>query len=1091
MSHYPSRGDTGGGRGGPRDGGRGGGAGGAGGGRYGSGGGSGRGGQYGGYSGGYGGGQHGAGGNSQGGGYANTGGRHGGQSRPPPPPPAQYGGTQAHGGFGQGGYGPAQQPAQAPPAPSLAKAEGDDVQDEPVLRKDHASIGVPIRLTSNCFGVELREERMKWYKYEVLITQDERANSGGTSRRKPGPLPRALLREVWTAVERAEERAEETGQAKHFKGIRAAYDGGAACYADEELPPDLRLTRASLLNPFHVTNIKIDIRPRDTFTLTVRNPLAVPVQSLRNYVTGYGTFRFGEVAEALSAINVMFRHGPCATLYSTRTSFFQIPSAQGDTLIVSPNFLQLIRKSSMLQRYAYEDRGFFAAIRPCQRGLQLTLNSTSTAFFIKGRLADFIIGFLTGPGGRSPDLASLPELAFVQVNRLLRRLDIVVDRRDSLLKTKVKGRGLVPKRARDVRFLVNGTEETDVEEYVLKQFGIRLQHPDWPVVETKKDVYYPLELISLNDKNKFNRRLTRDQQTLASKFQAMKPAEKIRYIRRIRGEFVTPLCAPLLTACGLLVDTATKQVDGRVIAPPASSTPSATRPAKCWATTRSSQGRWLDDARDRQPFGIFLDDLLQKAAALGLRCTVDVQRLAQRATYEQRADEPPKKTLHSAVFQAEQVFGKKPKLLIWVFAEAKSADYPVFKFESVKLGIASQAIQSKKIRKLDVQLAVNLSMKINGKLGGQKFRLDANSTAGVSGKHAGWLSQRKPMVVGADLSHEPDRPSVAVLTATMHDQAVICAEAASVQPLIEPGEDTPPRSRAKKQEVIRDAHKLFLTLLKARVKAGRGRLPPDSILILRDGVSEGEFRAVIYHEFSEYRRAIKSFRTEADLSMLTEIGTAVIEAETAAKVRDASKSGLDVVAIKHAGQQALSDVQKVQAEGKKALDAYNPKLSFIACIKGHHLRFFEERGPSTNNIPPGTAVDSGVTDARWAESYMAVHKALIGTTRPTRYVLLVDDNKMTSNDFEATINALCFSYQRCNKAVSLPAPVYYAHLVAGQIRQWIISDHGSASSAGGTDSESTPASRLQDYHGAQAVLDESEFGRETFRSSRPPCMWWL
>lgn len=90
------------------------------------------------------------------------------------------------------------------------------------------------------------------------------------------------------------------------------------------------------------------MRPRETFTLVIRNPLEVPVQSIRNYVTGYGTFRYPEVAEALQAINVIFRNGPSGALFSTRTSFFSIPPAHGDSQVVSPDFLKLIRASSPL-----------------------------------------------------------------------------------------------------------------------------------------------------------------------------------------------------------------------------------------------------------------------------------------------------------------------------------------------------------------------------------------------------------------------------------------------------------------------------------------------------------------------------------------------------------------------------------------------------------------------------------------------------------------------------------------------------------------------------------------------------------------------
>lgn len=101
------------------------------------------------------------------------------------------------------------------------------------------------------------------------------------------------------------------------------------------------------------------MRTRDTFTLAIRNPLEVPVQSLRNYVTGWGTFRTGEVAEALQAVNVMFRHGPCAELYSTRTSFFKIPNSDPrETAIVSANFLKLIRKFEYMSQPSAVTHGY-------------------------------------------------------------------------------------------------------------------------------------------------------------------------------------------------------------------------------------------------------------------------------------------------------------------------------------------------------------------------------------------------------------------------------------------------------------------------------------------------------------------------------------------------------------------------------------------------------------------------------------------------------------------------------------------------------------------------------------------------------------
>lgn len=90
-----------------------------------------------------------------------------------------------------------------------------------------------------------------------------------------------------------------------------------------------------------------------------------------------------------------------------------------------------------------------------------------------------------------------------------------------------------------------------------------------------------------------------------------------------------------------------------------------------------------------------------------------------------------------------------------------------------------------------------------------------------------------------------------------------------------------------------------------------------------------------------------------------------------------------------------NDSEMIRDVGAETLRDYKPRLSFVACVKGHHVRLFEEGPRGTNNMAPGTVVDTGITDARWSEAYLASHKALIGTTRPTRYVLLVDENQLT------------------------------------------------------------------------------------------------
>ena len=59
---------------------------------------------------------------------------------------------------------------------------------------------------------------------------------------------------------------------------------------------------------------------------------------------------------------------------------------------------------------------------------------------------------------------------------------------------------------------------------------------------------------------------------------------------------------------------------------------------------------------------------------------------------------------------------------------------------------------------------------------------------------------------------------------------------------------------------------------------------------------------------------------------------------------------------------------------------------------------------------------------------------LQGTTRPTGYHLLFDDNKLSSDELQKLSFYLCHLYTRCERSVSYPAPTYYAHLAAFRAR---------------------------------------------------------
>ncbi|CAD5220513.1 unnamed protein product [Bursaphelenchus xylophilus] len=117
---------------------------------------------------------------------------------------------------------------------------------------------------------------------------------------------------------------------------------------------------------------------------------------------------------------------------------------------------------------------------------------------------------------------------------------------------------------------------------------------------------------------------------------------------------------------------------------------------------------------------------------------------------------------------------------------------------------------------------------------------------------------------------------------------------------------------------------------------------------------------------------------------------------------------------------------------------YNPPITYVVVQKRHHARIFcqnqRDMVGRAKNVPPGTTVDTGIVSADGFDFYLCSHFGIQGTSRPARYHVLWDDNKFSADDLQAMTYHLCYTYGRCARSVSIPAPVYYADLVANRAR---------------------------------------------------------
>ncbi|KAI0529001.1 hypothetical protein KFK09_001546 [Dendrobium nobile] len=238
--------------------------------------------------------------------------------------------------------------------------------------------------------------------------------------------------------------------------------------------------------------------------------------------------------------------------------------------------------------------------------------------------------------------------------------------------------------------------------------------------------------------------------------------------------------------------------------------------------------------------------------------------------------------------------------------------------------------------------------------------------------------ENKPTIIfGADVTHpqpgDVSSPSIAAVVASQ-DWPNITKYAARVC------------AQAHRKELIENLQigsgGMIKELIQSFYKA-TGR-KPERIIFYRDGVSEGQFLQVLEHEYIAIRNACASFQHD-----------------------------------------------------------YRPKITFVVVQKRHHTRLFAnnhldiESVDGSGNILPGTVVDSDICHPFEFDFYLCSHAGIKGTSRPTHYHVLVDENNFSPNDLQTLTYNLCYTYARCRRSVSIVPPAYYAHLAASRARFYL------------------------------------------------------
>ncbi|CAF0858888.1 unnamed protein product [Rotaria sp. Silwood1] len=676
--------------------------------------------------------------------------------------------------------------------------------------------------------------------------------------------------------------------------------------------------------------------------------------------------------------------------------------------------------------------GFYQAMFLTKIGATININSTFTCFYQPLNLVDFLCDYLQHDIIRDGIDEREQQLL---LRKVLKPIWLETHHTECVRKYRIRGFGASARQYTFPRSIDNTNEDNQdrqsVYEYFLEKYRITLKYPNLPTVElytppNKTQFHYlPMECCTVQAWQRSIKPLTADQRARVTRKTVVNPTqryESIMNIVKLRNFNEDKY----LNEIGMSIDDQQMlTVPARFIAPPEIKYKSG-RDGQSDIVERINIGKW--NLRNR----------FQKTKTIDRWACIMVSSQKpnsnQLSIAKQFVDQFPYIIKQYGIyFQSNPIMHSDPanpqiihdrlrelkenncEVVLFILNGVGEDTYKSIKyFGNQKLGIVTQCTDF-------VAIAKNIrNKKLDMYLQNlvQKFNAKLGGINGmVSLARALTSSSTRDdvfMFFGADVTH----------TTCSRDKPSIAAvigsvDSTSTQYASRVGEQYPARGKIS-LEIIKDLYQMSTDLLK--LFAQRNGCFPNKIVFYRDGVDDGHFQKVLDHEIRALQNACKALYMNNPL----------------------------------------------------------PKITFIIVKKRHNTRFFV-RDPTTgnfSNVQPGTIVDTDIVHPQGFDFYLNSHAAIQGTSRPILYHVLYDEIGFSSDEIQSLTYYLCHSDVRCTKAVSIPAPVHYAHLAAYQSREADSYENDRRSTTGGDFDdddliETTSSITLQEVETRLIQLDPS------------------
>ncbi|KAI0289730.1 argonaute-like protein [Russula brevipes] len=623
-------------------------------------------------------------------------------------------------------------------------------------------------------------------------------------------------------------------------------------------------------------------------------------------------------------------------------------------------------------------RGYFQSLRPSISRMLINVDISTVVMYRPGRLIDLALEFV-GNSGRPNALA--PRLGFPDRERLRLQHFITGLKVTTPYRSRERDRRRLIKKvtregARDRTFEIGDGQIMKVAEYFQDQLNIPLQFPDMACVELSTGAVIPLELCEVPPGQVARKQLSPDEVHEVLRFSMMRPPERMKSV--VDGLNVLQYGqSEYVRQFGMSISDKLVNVDARIIKPPrliynsASRQPNVQPRNGTWNLIDKLMYRpamfpnWMVIIYERQhrfnsnAANEMIRGFVHGCDAVGRAIQSCPIATGRNELLTLSMADPPQQ-LRAACEECQRKARAPPSLIVAVIPDGGNDIYTAIKhFGDVTAGIPTQCMKAAKCYPARPQYYANIALKVNMKLGGTNVVPEPQNIFFLTDP------ANPTMVMGGDITHPPSgtrgRPSFSSITGSVDTHATRYVSRLGVQ--------------VTHRELIDGIEDmcLLLNMLQAVFEEYRkaNNQLPKRILFYRDGVSEGEFKAIIDVELRLVRNACATLR-------------------------------------------------------------FNPTITLVVVGKGHKTVFFPARtadADSTGNCPAGTVVDTGVVDPVKFDYYLYGHAGLLGTSRPAHYTVLVDENNLTPDDLQSLSFALCHVYAPCTRSVSVPAPVYYAHNV--------------------------------------------------------------